>query len=295
MLAAPPWALWQEKYPARAAEVRRLWLLDRQIASRRWSGTGAEGLTFHREMIGGWLEQRDELEERLAIDIPELAQRRRLRGVNAQAVSAAVPAGWVLVELAHFRQCDFRTLFTRTDADPLPGRYVAFVLQAGAETPQMVDLGPAAAIDALAAAWRRQLVTGEGDAGPALRAALIDPLLPLLAGCAGLIVAPDGELLHAPLDALPLDGGCLMDRFAYRQIISGRDLLRGRRQVTPGQSVVVGDPAFAGGPAAAARALPPKKESGLLARLGARAQRRLGALPPSGRRRPRRWKSPRRA
>jgi len=33
-------------------------------------------------------------------------------------------------------------------------------------------------------------------------------------------LAPDGELIQVPLDALPLEGGCLLDRFELRQVIA---------------------------------------------------------------------------
>ena len=37
VLAAPPWSVWSERYPAHSAELRRMWLLDRQIAALRSS------------------------------------------------------------------------------------------------------------------------------------------------------------------------------------------------------------------------------------------------------------------
>jgi hypothetical protein len=305
VLAAPPWQAWREKYPARSAEIRQLLLLDRQIVAKRWGGPGAEGVQVHRELIAGWLEQRERLEERLTRDVPELARRRRLRAASLSSIAEELPAGWALVEIAWFRECDFRTLFTRTEANSLPGRYVAFVLKAGSGVSgRLIDLGPAPGIDSLVAAWRQETLAGPsrcpapartipGDAGQTLRAAVIDPLLPLVEGCRGLVIAPDGELLYAPLDALPLGDGCLLDRFECRQVMAGRHLLEWRRDagLPRGNPVVVGEtePVFwtgetdsdAGGGAPEVPLPVPAKGGGLLSGLWAGVRRALGGKPVS--------------
>ncbi len=235
-------------------------------------------------MIGDWLETRESLEEQLASDVPEVAQRRRLRDASIHGISKELPDGFALVDFVHYRECDFRTIFTRKETDSLPGHYLVFVLRAGDDEPRVVDLGPAAAIDSLIVAWRQQLQTGTGDAGAALRAALFDPVFPLVEGCRGLVIAPDGELLHVPLDALPLaNGGCLMDRFIYRQIIAGRDLLRQPALGMRSEAVVVGDPDFALTLPVTAEVveepLPMPTEGGLLGRLQGWFRRALGGKP----------------
>src|SRR5262249_23495953 len=160
-------------------------------------------------LLEGWLEQREALEERLAAHIPELALRRRLRAVDTAQVGAALAPGWALVDFVHFRESDFRTVFARhaprgavaasdhhaPPAEPAGpvGRYVAFVLRAGETGPRLVDLGPAGPIEQLAVAWRGQLSQAEAavgtEQGMALRAALLDAVLPLVRDCRGLVLA----------------------------------------------------------------------------------------------------------
>ena len=253
ILAEPPLAGWQAKYPAHADDLRRLWLLDRQIANKRFAGPGPEGLETHRELIANWLAERERLETVLGDHVPELARRRAILRVDTEAVRAALAPGWALVEFVHYRATDFATIYPAPGAEPpeRPGRYLAFVLKAGDTNPAVFDLGPSKEIDENVAAWRQWLETagssGDAGAGPALYAALFAPLASAVADCRGLIFAPDGELLHLPIDALPMpDGRHLLNRFEVLHVLSGRDLLRRRVETALAPPFVLG----AGRPAA---------------------------------------------
>jgi tetratricopeptide (TPR) repeat protein len=227
VLASPAYEAWGRKYPDQAAELRRLWRLDRQVANKRAAGPGFEGLERHRDLLTDWLDQRDAVEQRLGQQVPELAQRRRLSVVDTAKVSAALPAGWALVEFLHYRARDLARAGQAGNAEAVEERYVAFVLRAGEDAPALVDLGPAADVNALVKSWREELEGGAPGAGAAIRDRVWAPLLPLVSGCPGLVLALDGDLLHLPMAAVPLaDGGVLGDRFLLRQVLSGRDLLR---------------------------------------------------------------------
>src|SRR5262249_7799290 len=155
----------------------------------------------------------------------------------------------------------------------------AFVLCAGEKSPRLFDLGPAAAIDPLVAAWRREMQSGQGGVGAALRSALLDPILPLVQGCRGLVLAPDGELLHAPPGARPLERGCVLDQCEVGQVICGRALLRGGPRHEAGEAVVIGDPLFE--PKAEKDLQAQAGGSGLLSRLWSSMRGALVSSPPA--------------
>src|SRR5262249_19214425 len=69
---------------------------------------------------------------------------------------AGRPGWWALVEFVHFRESDFASP-TKPAPATLPGHYLVFVLRAGEPTPRMLDLGPAAGLEASAVAWCESL------------------------------------------------------------------------------------------------------------------------------------------
>lgn len=191
-------------------------------------------------------------------------------------VVSALPAGAVLLE------------YIRHVANPVTEagteeRYAAVALDR-AGVLGVVDLGPAAVVDDAVTAHlaavtglsgdRSPGTVGEGggdlravvgsrDLGPvggvpddprvavtgaALRALVVDPLTPLVAGHDRLIVAPDGALVAVPLAILPDGDGHLLDRFTISYLGSGRDLVRSgtAHRVGPPttEPVVVAAPAF---------------------------------------------------
>lgn len=258
LLAAPLLPVWQEKYPEQTRELRRLWLLDRQIGFKRLSGPVLEGVAVHHDLLTAWQEQRDALEQRLARHLPEIALRIRRRQADVPTVAAALPAGWALIDFVCYRPPDFRTLPRSLGGPPLASggkgraaetsRYLVFILRHGAEAPLLLDLDSAATLDPLLAHWREDLTAGHTSsaAAAALRTAVWERIAPHVADCRGLVLAPDGNLLHVPLDALPLADApagepvpCLLDRFLTRQVLSGRDLLRDEDATPTDPPVVV--------------------------------------------------------
>lgn len=152
-----------------------------------------------------------------------------------------------------------------------PFRYLAWIVPpAGAGDVQLVDLGPAEAIDAavqnVRAALEQAPVQLEQSGRPQAERAVLGPLSklsqlvlePWLAqvGAAERIeLSPDGNLWLLPWAALPLpDGRYAVEKFDIRYQTSGRELLAPAEPLPVGAPVVFADPNYDLSPAEAATA-----------------------------------------
>jgi len=91
-----------------------------------------------------------------------------------------------------FNPVDFKAVTQfRREHQWLPSRYIVFILQSGmCETPAVVDLGDAEAIDELVTRYRKGVTarSGQDDIGRQLRAKVFDPVTAALPGeCRNLI------------------------------------------------------------------------------------------------------------
>jgi CHAT domain-containing protein len=80
--------------------------------------------------------------------------------------------------------------------------------------------------------------------GPVLRAAVFDKLVPALAGCKRLFLAPDGDLTRLPFEVLPdAQGRFLLEQYQISYLSCGRDVLRfgAARSGQPTEPLVVAD------------------------------------------------------
>ncbi|MFN0007653.1 MAG: tetratricopeptide repeat protein [Planctomycetota bacterium] len=118
----------------------------------------------------------------------------------------------------------------------------AFVLRGDAEL-RLVDLGPIEPIEAAVAEWRDTLGVGEGRGvgagakspaataeraiGERIRALVLDPLLPSLAGARRLVLVLDDVLQAVPIDALPAGEDRLGDRYEIELRSTAQELLAG--------------------------------------------------------------------
>jgi CHAT domain-containing protein len=221
---------------------------------------------------------------------------QQLRKADLRAVALAAPAGVSLVEFVRFDVFDFKSVPARGQPCYRPAHYLAFVLPVGEpDQVRMIDVGEAEPIDQLIADFRSG-ITGEAEqtggrklvkrrpgpvtaprenAGPRLRAAVFDKLVPALDGRRRLLLAPDGDLTRLPFEVLPAaDGRLLIDTYQISYVGCGRDVLRFGAGSTgqPAQPLVVADPDFDLGKATPGQCQPaqtapqPRKTGGIVGR-----------------------------
>ena len=267
-LAAQRDAVLGGKYPALGPQLREWSTLRGQIGQKMLAGPGPEGLPAHRQLLAQWKEQKERLEAELARHIPEMNLEQKLRAADRRAVALGLPLGVALIEFVRFNVFDFQAVPARGESSWQPARYLAFVLPAGEpDHVQMVDLGEAEPIDRMIRDFRagitREVENWDGrnlDAAPiepagaqgsgrapALRAAVFDKLVPALAGCKRLLLAPDSELSRLPFEVLPTASGHrLMEEYAISYLSCGRDVLRfgAASSGQPAAPVVVANPDF---------------------------------------------------
>lgn len=194
------------------ARLARLWL----------SGPGRNTPAQQQAAIKSAEELRETLEGE--ISRRSSAFRTQTLPVTLEAVQVALPPKAALLEFVTFKP-------TQTAAkSAAPAHYAAYALRAQGP-PQMLDLGPAAAIDAAVSALRSALREPQRAAAKRLARDLDElvmrPLRPLVGDVQQLLIAPDGSLNLIPFAAL-LDerGHWLLERFHLTYLTSGRDLLR---------------------------------------------------------------------
>lgn len=189
--------------------------------------------------------------------------------VSIDAARSAIADEARLIEIARFRPRRFEALGPGETPWDEP-RYVAWVVPPkGAEAVEVVDLGPASAIDEAIERVResvrpdvedlRERGEAEVEKG-AIRERLeelsklaLHPLLPHLRGAKRLIISPDGQLWLAPWSAMLLpDGRYAVEAYAIRHAETGRDLLATEdAAMASGPPVIFADPDFGPVPAAA--------------------------------------------
>jgi CHAT domain-containing protein len=256
------------KYAMLRPQLEALAALRARIAQKTLAGPLREALAQHRATLGQWNKDRERLEAELARQIPELRVEHFVRAAGYTTLTRALPPGSAFVEFVQFGDVDFTSPLPGSSIQETPLRYLALVVQAeDDEGPRLVDLGPAAHIDQLIAAYRAA-ITGEpsyhdqrnlrlaGGAGAAnsrtssgrrLRAALFDPLRLALGDCKRLFLAPDGDLARMPFGVLPSDTDALLiEEYEISYLSTGRDLLRFGRAIDQHASapLVAADPDF---------------------------------------------------
>src|SRR5262249_39467444 len=179
--------------------------------------------------------------------------------VTIAAIRESIPEGAALIEFSAYRPFDPKATPAKAYAE---SHYVAYVLQNvahnGGEV-QWKDLGKAGEIDTAIDSLRKALRDPKkGEVRRLARivdAKLMQPLRPLTAGAARLLVSAEGSLNLIPFEALVDEQNrYLVERYSFSYLTSGRDLLRlqvpRRSRSNP---LVVVDPSF-GEPEAEARA-----------------------------------------
>lgn len=267
-LAAQRDAVVGGKYEELRPKLRELTALRQQIARRTLAGPGAEGLSFHQQILAEWNARKEQLEAVLTRQIPETSLEQKFREADRQAVALALPEETSLVEFIRFDVFDFKAVPARGESQWKPACYLAFVLPAGKpDNIEMIDLGEAEPIDRMIATFR-EIITGEEedrsdrglgrlpssarrvtgeDVGVRLRDAVFTPLLKAIGNRRRLMISPDGDLTRLPFEVLPTDDGQrLIDQYQISYLGAGRDVVRFgfKSNRKPARSLVAADPNF---------------------------------------------------
>jgi CHAT domain-containing protein/tetratricopeptide (TPR) repeat protein len=257
------------RYPHLREAFDQLTQLRRRLAQKTLAGPAAgETLAAHEQTLRQWRQEQQQRETTLARQIHELNLEQQFHKADRRAVALALPEAVALVEFVRFRVFDFHAVPARGEPWWQPARYLAFVLPAGQpDEVQMIDLGEADPIDRLIADFRAGVAAdphdrpdrdvrrrragappaAQGQAGPALRAAVFDRLVPALGGRTRLLLAPDGDLARLPFEVLPdAEGRLLLEEYGISYLGCGRDVLRFGAAPTrpPADPLVVADPLF---------------------------------------------------
>ena len=233
--------------PQSRKSAEELVAIRRELSALR-QGMSSSGPAADRVAELEEREQRAILELGLALDWID----REDPWVAIGAIRAALPAGSVFIDIARFRPRDFAVSAREGQRFEPYGnpRYVAWIVPpAGRDRVRVVDLGEAAAIDALVAEYRERIdaakgaegtIRKEGEAAAQAELAVvaaplakrtIEPLLAAAKEAIGkdpqeLVISPDGPLWLVPFAALVLaDGRYAVEAVAIRHVTSGRDLV----------------------------------------------------------------------
>jgi CHAT domain-containing protein len=231
-----------ENLPGARQTLDRLQRVQRQLAMEVLLGP-PDADAAGRRRLAELEEEEGRLSERLGF-AANVNRADDATWVELDAIRDRIPAGAVLCDIARFRMRNFASA-TPND-DWAPARYAAWIVPPAATAAvTVIDLGPAAAIDAAVAEWRGQLhaapgpqgrIVAQGEAraeaglakaGRALARLVLDPLLAAVpAGTNELIVVPDGPLWLVSWAALPLeDGRYAIEAYALRHLAAARDLV----------------------------------------------------------------------
>ncbi|MFO0915088.1 MAG: CHAT domain-containing protein [Pirellulales bacterium] len=193
--------------------------------------------------------QRQETELRRIL-AEKIEDRRELNGptVSVDSIRARLPADVALVEFIRTEPFDFHA--SGGESPWRPAHYVAFVVVSAQDSGiTMIDLGPAAEIDAMIEETREQVALGGSGPEPqreldyrlvaqALYRRLFQPLESAIGNNSTIYLSPDSELNRIGFETLVDESGkYLVERFLIAYLSSGRDLLR--TQSSPAQGTIV--------------------------------------------------------
>jgi CHAT domain-containing protein/tetratricopeptide (TPR) repeat protein len=216
------------------ADFERLTTLRQSVSKLALSLARSERPSGDPQQLLGQLYEKQELETRLAKILGNNVAAS-LRRANTDALAAALPEGWDLVEFVRYEENDFSA---PKDARGLPTQstaYAVFFLKGRSpETIALINIANARKIDGLVVKFRSLLANAESNPdaiyaiSQTLGLALFESLLPQLTGCRQFFIAPDGELNLLPFEVLSVSttGEFLADRYDIAYLSAGRDILR---------------------------------------------------------------------
>ncbi|QDU76778.1 CHAT domain protein [Bremerella volcania] len=240
-------------------------LLDirRQLASAVLTTPKGDQAEAQRKKVDQLTEQESEITRRLSLKVGQSIELERW--IELDDVRDALARDETLITWIRFQPVDFEKAKKTSISHLLPARYLAWIIPpAGQGEIQLVDLGLAEEIDASIEKARAEITAagkkdgtinkqGEPEAEKKLRAALEavtkQVWLPVAEhirpDTKRLNLSPDGALWLVPWAALPLEGDrYLIEEYAFRLLISGRELVEETREPSQNRPLVFANPTF---------------------------------------------------
>jgi CHAT domain-containing protein/tetratricopeptide (TPR) repeat protein len=221
-----------------------------QAARSRWAnlairGPNGDADTRHASALAAASAAVEAADQALAEESAEFRRTRVRKEATVDDIRGGLPEGAVLVSFVRYGR---RVPLPPRPAGGLPAAppapvpsYVAIVTSRSS-APVLVDLGDAATIDRLVAAWRdeaargitkagrtpRQAERAYRRAGTALRARVWDPLAAHVTGATRILVVPDGGLQAVTFAPLPVgtDRYLADGELAFHYLTTERDVMR---------------------------------------------------------------------
>jgi len=216
--------------------------------------------------------------------------------IGLSEVAAALPDDAALISFVRYPRTAFRIgAAAENPAAHFVFSYLALVLRHGQSQPAVVDLGDAAAVDAMVAEVRRKIGEEARDPGRAprqsedsyrrtaarLRVRIWDPLQPHWQGVKRLFIVPDGALDTVNFAALPVGEGYEVESGPLiHYLLAERDVAAAAPAATGSGMLMVANPAFEGRPDLASGA---GRLRGAMAACGAYRDLHFDSLPGTSR------------
>ncbi|MBY0228539.1 MAG: CHAT domain-containing protein, partial [Gemmataceae bacterium] len=219
------------------AASARLHAATRRLAALRSAPATA------RSALDALEREQDEAQAALAKLSEAFRLQRARERPSPETLAKALPEGAVLVDYLFFD----RAGSIGKDGKPRRERRLAAFLHRRGRASARIDLGPAAAVESAADAWRPLLLKGDygHDAGEKLKALAWTPLEKHLRDAKLVLVSPDGVLGTVPFAALPgkKKGTCLVEDILIAVVpvpSALPDLLAPAKDRLPASLLVVG-------------------------------------------------------
>jgi len=163
-------------------------------------------------------------------------------------IQAALPTGTALVEFIRYQPLNPTASRSERSGSY---RYAAYILTADG-TVQGMDLGPADAIDAAVRTLATDLSSPDTppfqvkEEAKALDALVMAPVRAALGDTTTVFISPDGALNLIPFEALVDENDSyLVERYQFRYLTSGRDLMRiAKTPASTNPAVLIGNPTY---------------------------------------------------
>lgn len=249
--------------PELEGKMMELDQLRMQIARQAFPELGLRGHVKESACMPEWYERKEQLEAEVAREVSSHHLESQDPTVDPAQIISLLPPDHAFVEFVRYRSLRFLQDSSDQIVSWESARYVAFVLLAGQKEICSVDLGRATDLETILQDHWNGLLSQHGtsrgvrmvvpgtppidNASVKLRETVFDPLIPLLAECRRVILAPDGALNLLAFETLPVADRYLVDDYHFSYVGTARDILsfaKRSRESQMSTPVVVAAPDF---------------------------------------------------